>query len=153
MTPIRIIELPRGRWSPADDVDGAELLVSVIEGLIVCDLALGDIVSSQLLGEGDLLACGDAFETTLPRDQLWTIISPSRVGVIDIATARLSPSWPRVATRLTTAFTSQLRRSAHCRVSRIASSACCGTSPTATGASRPTVSSSPSTSRTSSSAS
>jgi hypothetical protein len=69
----------------------------IIEGLIARDLTLAGNVSTELLGEGDLMQPWVAeAEGLLHCHVLWHVLSPVSVAVLDPAFAKQVREWPQV---------------------------------------------------------
>jgi CRP/FNR family transcriptional regulator, cyclic AMP receptor protein len=96
----RVIDIPRGRWSPsAGLLDGSRPIgLLILEGVLVREATVGDHPSAELLGPGDLLrAWNDAdSEELLPRTIDWSALTATRVAVVDQAFAVRAAQWPEV---------------------------------------------------------
>jgi CRP/FNR family cyclic AMP-dependent transcriptional regulator len=101
MTPrlvARAIDIPRGPWTPQRLTTGGSHPIGllVLEGLLVCEAAVGDHPSAELLGPGDLLRCWEEEDILLPRTMEWTALAHTRVALIDHALAVRAAQWPEI---------------------------------------------------------
>ncbi len=99
---VRVIELPRGEWDcdvPHGPADLGHLLVS---GALAREVALEDIVSSELLGPGDMLVpAGLSWPDRLPGQQLrCQVLAAARVAVLDTAAAAAMCRFPEITAAL-----------------------------------------------------
>ena len=96
VAPLRSFE--RGiHEAPADGGHG-ELGALILDGVMARDLALAGNVSTQLLGEGDLMqpwAPGPE-EGLVHYRVFWHVLSPVRMAILDEAVARALVDWPQV---------------------------------------------------------
>jgi CRP/FNR family cyclic AMP-dependent transcriptional regulator len=96
----RAIELPRGRWTDAQTVNGGSRPIGllVLSGLLVREATVGDHPSAELLGPGDLLRSWDDAENEvlLPRSVEWTALTATRLAIIDQAFTVRAAQWPEV---------------------------------------------------------
>jgi CRP/FNR family transcriptional regulator, cyclic AMP receptor protein len=88
----------------------------ILEGLIARDIVLAGNVSTELLGEGDVmqpwLAGGD--DVLVHYRVFWHVLSPVRMAVLDSSFARAVVEWPQVtATLLERAVRRTLRMEVH----------------------------------------
>jgi CRP/FNR family transcriptional regulator, cyclic AMP receptor protein len=101
---VRAIDIPRGRWTPADviRVGSRPVGLLVLDGLLVREATVGDHPSAELLGPGDLLRTWDDsdIEVLLPRTVEWSALTASRVAVIDQAFTVRAAQWPEVFSSL-----------------------------------------------------
>jgi CRP/FNR family transcriptional regulator, cyclic AMP receptor protein len=82
--------------SPPDPGPG-HLGSLILEGLIARDLMLAGNVSTELLGEGDLIEPWAADGEGLVHYRVrWHILSPVSVAVLDLGFVRLLREWPQV---------------------------------------------------------
>jgi CRP/FNR family transcriptional regulator, cyclic AMP receptor protein len=100
----RVIEIPRGRWSPdAQLLDGAPPIgLLVLDGVLVREAAVGHHPAAELLGSGDLLrAWSDAEgDELLPRTVGWSALTATRVAVVDLPFVLRAAQWPEVLAAL-----------------------------------------------------
>ncbi len=109
---VRVIELPRGEWdcdAATGPADFGHLLVS---GAIAREVALEDIVSSELLGAGDLLAPpGASWQDQLPGQQLRRqVLAAARVAVLDTTAAAAMCRFPEITAALMARLGAQSER-------------------------------------------
>ena len=88
----------------------------ILDGLIARDLVLAGHVSTELLGEGDVmqpwLAAGD--DVLVHYRVFWHVLSPVRMAVLDGGFAKVLVEWPQVmATLLERAVRRTLRMGVH----------------------------------------
>jgi hypothetical protein len=88
----------------------------ILDGLMARDIVLAGNVSTELLGEGDVmqpwLAAGD--DVLVHYRVFWHVLSPVRLAVLDGAFARALVEWPQVmATLLERAVRRTLRMGVH----------------------------------------
>lgn len=106
------IRLPKGSWSPGDDLNGsyAGIGLLVLEGLLVRRVGLAERFGAELLGEGDVLRPWQREDVakTLPRSGGWRALQPCRLAVLDSGFALRAGRYPEVISAL---FARVLRRS------------------------------------------
>ena len=87
----------------------------VLEGVIARELVLAGNVSSELLGEGDVVDPPSASDDTLVHYRVfWHVLSPARLAVLDASFARTAGEWPQViATLLERAVRRTIRMEVH----------------------------------------
>jgi hypothetical protein len=97
---VRVTALPTGAW----DVDGVAAAHPANLGLLVCDgviareVVVGDTVSTELTGPGDLLRPWrmrrdpDLVSVTVR----WNVLAPARLALLDRALAQQLGQWPEV---------------------------------------------------------
>jgi CRP/FNR family transcriptional regulator, cyclic AMP receptor protein len=105
-------EVPQGPWDPHGAVDDDDVIAVVVaRGMLVHEVRLGGITSSQLLGPGDLAPAGLAGgDETLPAEVTWIAAADTSVTVIPASRATQLPTWPEVAARLVRHAAEQARR-------------------------------------------
>jgi CRP/FNR family cyclic AMP-dependent transcriptional regulator len=101
---VRAHRLPVGWWdvsrlSRASDQDVGLLIVS---GVLARELLVGDQVSTELLGPGDLVRPWQpASRTTLlPVEAVWTVLSPLALVVLDRRFAAQMAPYPEITVSL-----------------------------------------------------
>ncbi|HYZ29010.1 MAG TPA: Crp/Fnr family transcriptional regulator [Thermoleophilaceae bacterium] len=73
----------------------------VLDGVIARELLLAGNVSSELLGEGDVVEPPSASEDALVHYRVfWHVLSPARLAVLDASFARTAGEWPQVIATL-----------------------------------------------------
>jgi hypothetical protein len=84
------------------DAEAGHLGFLIVDGLIARDLVLAGSVSTELLGEGDVIqpwpTQGDA--GLVHYRVFWNVLSPVSLAVLDPAFARLLREWPQVIAAL-----------------------------------------------------
>ena len=97
---VRAIELPRGRWSPAElgGPGGQPIGLLLLSGLLVREATVEHHPSAELLGPGDLVRAWDEPDTEvlLPRTIEWSALTPCRIAIIDQAFAVRAAQWPEI---------------------------------------------------------
>lgn len=95
-----VIQLDPGRWVPEDDEGCVGLLV--LEGLLTRSVGLGTRVTTELLGQGDLLRPWDhdAGSAQFPMHWQWSVIEPTRLAVLDRRFAAVVARWPAMVDTL-----------------------------------------------------
>jgi CRP/FNR family cyclic AMP-dependent transcriptional regulator len=83
---IAVAKLPRGEWSPGSvtSISGPKAGVLLLEGVLARETVLEDIVSSELLGRGDLISPWSADdEPRLLKQQVrWQVLAQAEVVVL-----------------------------------------------------------------------
>ncbi len=106
------IRVPRGSWSPGDDLEGfhAGIGLLVLDGLLVRRVCVATRFGAELLGEGDVLRPWQREDvaTTLPRSGGWRALAPCRLALLDSHFAVRAGRYPEVISAL---FARVLRRS------------------------------------------
>jgi CRP-like cAMP-binding protein len=108
----RTIRLPRGWWTPGEDLDGVQdgIGLLVLEGLLVRRVGVAARFGAELLGEGDVLRPWQREDTatTLPRIGDWRALAPCRLALLDGNFALRAGRHPEVISAL---FARTMRRS------------------------------------------
>ena len=98
--PVRVIDIPRGRWDPGTRFAGGSrpLGLLILEGLMVREAAVSDHPAAELLGPGDLVRAwaDDDAEELLPRATEWSALAATRMAIIDQALAVRLAQWPEI---------------------------------------------------------
>jgi CRP/FNR family transcriptional regulator, cyclic AMP receptor protein len=92
-----------GAWRPAALASGKCLFGGLLlDGLLVREVTLGNAVSAELVGAGDLVLPHDADETTpfVAADPAWTALEPTRIAWLDATFAVAVRRWPELAAAL-----------------------------------------------------
>jgi CRP/FNR family transcriptional regulator, cyclic AMP receptor protein len=98
----RVLELPRGEWD-CDPMHGAaDIGHLVLTGAVAREVALEDIISSELLGAGDLhMPVGSDGPDRLPGQTVrCQVLAATRVAVLDTAFAASLARFPEVSAAL-----------------------------------------------------
>jgi CRP/FNR family cyclic AMP-dependent transcriptional regulator len=101
----RVIVLPRldldtGPWTPCPPAGcgGPPPLALLVDGLVARHVGLGERVSTQLLGPGDVFdPWTPADDDLLPRAVRWSAHAPGTVAVLDGRFAVAAQRWPTLA--------------------------------------------------------
>jgi CRP/FNR family transcriptional regulator, cyclic AMP receptor protein len=95
-----ILRLPRGEWAgnALAQTDRQSVGLLVADGVIAREIVLGDTVSSELLGAGDLIRpWGGADEPQLLTQTVrWQVLAEARLAVLGRAFATVLGRWPEV---------------------------------------------------------
>lgn len=97
-----VLELPTGRWTPAEretlphNPFGALLL----EGVVIREVRIAGRPAAMLMGECDLLDPWCATPGQLPADVTWTVAAPARLAILDDHFLVAARTWPRLLSRL-----------------------------------------------------
>jgi CRP/FNR family cyclic AMP-dependent transcriptional regulator len=98
--PVRVIDIPRGRWDPGRRFAGGArpLGLLLVEGLLVREAAVSDHPAAELLGPGDLIRAwpDEDTEELLPRVTEWTALAATRIAIIDQSLAVRLAQWPEI---------------------------------------------------------
>src|SRR3954462_15812259 len=92
-------EVSPGPWRPASVTDGKCLFGGlVLDGLLVRELTVADVVTAELMGAGDIVLPSD---TDLPVpfvtvDMTWTALEPARVAWLDGPFVVAIRRWPQL---------------------------------------------------------
>ena len=109
---VHTLVVRMGEWdAPAGHEQAIGLLV--LDGIIAREVIVADNVSTELLGPGDLLrpwqgASGDA--SLLPSEVRWTVLTDTRVAVLDARFAARATRHPEVMTMLMHRLTERAQR-------------------------------------------
>jgi CRP/FNR family cyclic AMP-dependent transcriptional regulator len=114
VAPVRC--LSPGICEVPDDDQHGHLGYLILDGLVAHDLVLAGNISTELLGEGDVIEpsprAGD--EMLVHYRVFWHVLSPVRLAILDGAFARALVQWPQVmATLLERAGRRTLRMEVH----------------------------------------
>jgi CRP/FNR family transcriptional regulator, cyclic AMP receptor protein len=93
------LALPRGEWDPKPTLAaGGGLGVLVLDGLIVRDVVLAGMRSTELIAAGDVIEPKDRWsdDRFVPLEIEWSVIEESRLAVLDDRFLYRAARWPRV---------------------------------------------------------
>lgn len=108
---VTMVRLPRGRWSLGALVDRCPYGVLVLDGLLSREVALGDTVSMQLLGRGDLThPSDDAGETLISVAVEWHVLEPCSIALLDERFLLAVRRWPEIVAALFERVATQAER-------------------------------------------
>jgi CRP/FNR family transcriptional regulator, cyclic AMP receptor protein len=101
---VRTQRLRVGAW----DVTGLERVTAdhlgllIVEGVLSRELRVADVVSTELLGPGDLVRPWPPADrmSLLPADAVWAVLSPARLAVLDRRFAADVAHYPEVTAAL-----------------------------------------------------
>jgi CRP/FNR family transcriptional regulator, cyclic AMP receptor protein len=92
-------EVSPGSWKPASLADGKCLFGGLLlDGLVVRELTVGDVVSAELMGAGDIVLPSDA-DLAVPfvtAQMTWTALEPTRVAWLDGPFVVAVRRWPQL---------------------------------------------------------
>jgi CRP/FNR family cyclic AMP-dependent transcriptional regulator len=100
---VRVTSFPVGEWdgSRMVDVDPSHLGLLVADGVLAREVVLGDTVSTELLGPGDILRPWHMETPELLAVAVrWNALSPIRLALIDRRAATLLGRYPEVSTMI-----------------------------------------------------
>jgi CRP/FNR family cyclic AMP-dependent transcriptional regulator len=124
---VRATSFPVGEWDGGRlaDADPMHLGLLISEGVLAREVVLGDTVSTELLGAGDIVRPWrvQGSPLLLAVTVRWNALSAVRLGLIDRRAAAMLARYPEISAVIVDAC-----------------SRCSGTSPSAGGASRATAS-------------
>lgn len=93
----RVVEIPRGVYTPADMFEGNGLLgLLVIDGLLIRQVAVAERSCGELVGPGAVLRPWDDFGRTapLPFEVSWRVLQTTRVASLDRRFLATIVRWP-----------------------------------------------------------
>jgi hypothetical protein len=98
----RVAVLPVGEWDTsglAGGVRAGHLGLLVLGGVVAHETVMGGVVSTELLGPGDLLRPWslEAPEPLVSRKVRWNVLSEIRVAILDREAAAQLTRWPEVS--------------------------------------------------------
>jgi CRP-like cAMP-binding protein len=100
----RAHRLPIGPWdvSRLTNATAEDLGLMIMSGVLARELRIGDQVSTELLGAGDLVRPWQPASHTalLPADVTWTVLSPLALAVLDRRFAAVMTKYPEVTATL-----------------------------------------------------
>ena len=98
---LRVSAFPTGEWDGGRlvDADPSHLGLLVVDGVLAREVVLGDTVSTELLGPGDIIRPWhlDGPPELLPVIVRWNALSPIRLGLIDRRVASALGRYPEVS--------------------------------------------------------
>jgi DNA-binding transcriptional ArsR family regulator len=107
----RVLDLPRGEWRPEPGRRPAYLGHLLLGGALAREVVLADIVSSELLGPGDLVVPRSSAEERLPGELVrWQVLASARVAVLDSAFSAAVSRFPEVNAALIARLGAQAER-------------------------------------------
>ena len=96
----RIVRLPRGEWdgNALSRADHQNVGLLLVDGVIAREVVLGDTVSTELLGAGDLIRPwgGEDEPRLLAHAIRWQVLAEVRLAVLGRAFAVAVARWPEV---------------------------------------------------------
>jgi CRP/FNR family cyclic AMP-dependent transcriptional regulator len=97
---VRFVTFPVGEWdgSRLAEADPAHYGLLLVEGVLARELVLSGLVSTELLGSGDLIRPWRLDDTAdlLPTEQRWNVLSSVRLALLDRRTAAQLGSYPEI---------------------------------------------------------
>lgn len=106
-TQVACLTLEPGEWAP---VPAATIAILVLDGILVRELVLAGTPSAELLGAGDIAAISSSGDEFLPTSVRWTVVSPTRVVLVNERVAAGLPEWPRLVLELLSRAAQQTSR-------------------------------------------
>lgn len=117
---IVALDLAPGAWDPTPL---APAMVIVTRGLLVREILIGETVSSELIGPGDIVAPHADAASNIGQRVRWSVSTPSRVVTVTREALARDDHSGRLASRILHGVEQQLRRgslhSAICRLPRV----------------------------------
>ena len=111
---VPVISLEVGEWdaSAVAENDPVHIGVLVIDGVIARELVLEHIVSTELLGPGDLIRpwAADAPPELLETEVRWNVLSPVRMALLDRRMGARLGAYPEIGAMLLDRCTVRTRR-------------------------------------------
>lgn len=112
---VRVHRRTRGPWpikSVSSDALAQHLGVLVIDGVIASDILLEDVVSTELLGAGDIVRPWplDRSEQLLSDQTQWMVLADCRVAVLDDRSAAALSRFPELYAALSQRMDQRARR-------------------------------------------
>jgi CRP/FNR family transcriptional regulator, cyclic AMP receptor protein len=102
---VRVVSfrLPPGSWEPPADLEpSGGLGMLVVEGVLIRDVVMGDLRSTELIAKGDVVEPADLWT----RDRLfplvieWTLLEDVRVAMLDARFLAAAAHWPQLVSAL-----------------------------------------------------
>jgi CRP-like cAMP-binding protein len=120
------VEVPAGPWEigpPSEHGEGTFALL-VVSGVLMRDVMLGDRVSTQLLGPGDVVdPWHDDHDALVPVEHRWVASDTTQLAVLEERFVTVARRWPGVMTALHARTAEQAERAtvqmAICQLPRI----------------------------------
>ena len=112
---VRVHQRRRGAW-PMTAAQGGSITphlgVLILDGVIASDILLEDVISTELLGPGEVLRPWplDASEHLLSDQPRWTVLSDCRVALLDQRVAAALTHYPEIYTVLLERMDTRARR-------------------------------------------
>ena len=105
---------PTGPWAlpRAAELDGGQLTLLLLDGVVTRDVLMEDTVSTELLGAGDLLRPrpADPPSRLLRSNVRWSVLEPVRFALLGRGFAAAVASYPEVAAALVDRVTDRTER-------------------------------------------
>ena len=97
---VGVHRLATGAW-PLRDASGAptrHLGLLVLTGVVACDVVLENVISTELVGAGDILRpwSVDGPERMLAADEAWMVLADCRVAMLDQRAAAALAHYPEI---------------------------------------------------------
>jgi hypothetical protein len=109
-----VSQRPTGAWGlpRAAELDGAQLMLLLLDGVLTRDVLMEDTVSTELLGAGDLLRPrpGDPPSRLLRSNVRWSVLEPIRFAVLGRGFTAAVASYPEVGAALLDRVTDRAER-------------------------------------------
>jgi CRP-like cAMP-binding protein len=97
-----VVQVPRGRWVPADLAGraGRPFGAIVISGLMTRHVDIGGHPGLDLYGPGDLVPARELRRATLPAGESWRMVAGGSIAVLDDRFLVAARRWPRLVSGL-----------------------------------------------------
>lgn len=108
---LPLLDLGPGPWDPASiGTDGHGLAVMVVDGLMVRDVQLDSVITSELLGPGDVFEAGPDPDALLSQSESFEVPEAATIAVVGALSADALAREPGVALRVLRAAANRTRR-------------------------------------------
>jgi CRP/FNR family cyclic AMP-dependent transcriptional regulator len=101
---VRTHRLEVGPWDVAglEDVPAGHVGLLIVRGVLVRELLVGDLISAELLGAGDLVRPWASADRTdlVPVRAAWSVLSPVSLAVLDRRFAASAARYPEITASL-----------------------------------------------------
>lgn len=99
---VPAVTLEAGEWAPCSTaVDDGRVGLLIVSGLMCREVAIGDSVSAELLGPGDVIRPWEPPEQTLvPYEVRWQVLEHSRLALLGPRFAQQAARWPALTSAL-----------------------------------------------------
>jgi CRP/FNR family transcriptional regulator, cyclic AMP receptor protein len=106
---VRSVRLPRGEWAAGPSPDHFGLLITA--GALACEVMVGDVVSTELLGPGDLIRPSSTADgDLLARRTRWQVLADAQLAVLHTGFASALPRYPEVNAMLLDRLNARVER-------------------------------------------
>lgn len=108
---VPVLELRPGEWTPPPDADGRHLGFLIVDGVLSREVLVGDTISPELLGQGDVARARAAEVETLLQVQVrWSVLAEARVAALDATLVSMMARYPAVGDAMIRRLETRLQR-------------------------------------------